>query len=67
MMPNFGERRRVWPREPNIPASANPGDMLPDEGRDVAWSDWWQARLNDGSISLHEPRAAAKPAPKKEG
>lgn len=67
MMPVYGQRARVWPLSPNVIASANPGDVLPADGREVVWSDWWQARHLDGSISLHDPRAAAKPVAPTEG
>jgi hypothetical protein len=41
-------------------------DLLPDEGRDVPDTDYWQRRLRDGDVVLAEPPAAApaeQPAP----
>ncbi|QNK65759.1 DUF2635 domain-containing protein [Variovorax sp. PAMC26660] len=39
-------------------------DLLPDEGRDVPDTDYWQRRLRDGDVVPAEPPAAAsEPAP----
>lgn len=62
--PEMGERVHVYPLHPNIPASSNAGDWLEPGGRLVAWSPFWQARFNDGSISLHDPRPAPAAPPK---
>ena len=37
-------------------------DRLPEEGREVPDSDYWQRRLRDGDVVLTPP-AAAPPAP----
>ncbi|MGJ7611151.1 MULTISPECIES: DUF2635 domain-containing protein [unclassified Variovorax] len=37
-------------------------DLLPDEGRDVPETDYWQRRLRDGDVVLADPPPAEAPA-----
>ena len=40
------------------------GRRVPEDGAIVIWSSWWDRRLRDGGMSVHEVEEPATAAPK---
>lgn len=60
-LPKIGERIKVWPMPGlKVQASALPFDdggmRLPDDGREVTWSEHTYRQLLHGEILLHDPQ-----------
>lgn len=63
MPPNRGDLVKVWPTHPRVQNGALAhGRWMPLAGREVVWDRWWSSRLNDGDITLTDPRPQAQPA-----
>lgn len=59
--PNIGTRVKVWPHpglrvlDGPIPGGAGPR-WLPEDGREVTWSEFQHRQFGAGEIHLHDPR-----------
>lgn len=64
-MPNIGDRVYVRPRPGHqVQRGAGLyGQFLPDDGMEVLWDEFHQARANDGSMLVGQAPAAPAPAP----
>ena len=61
--PVFGQTVYVRPlTDPAVRAPVD-GQRLPEEGRHVAWSEYWARRVQDGDVELTDPPTDEPPAP----
>lgn len=60
-LPKLGDLVRVWPADgARVQDGADRfGVFLSADGCAVAWDFYWHRRYLDGSVHLHDPRAAA--------